>query len=100
MIDAATHHLVFTQADLQRLAQTLLTRIWNGDVAHPAFGEAVNSNKGNLQHIYEWVELGRWEPRILDLTASVLAPGISGMELNRALPYAITLHATRKRAAH
>lgn len=82
--DAMLTQEVFNRQDLQRLANTLKTVIWNGDLNKPAFADYVdggtNKQKPNTYGARNlsdgWVKLGVMDPEVQKLMARTQEVGI------------------------
>ena len=66
-VEAYRRGVVFTQADMERLARTLTDQMWNGSLDDPTVGSRVDRRTGEGNTIRGWIELCRWDSRIWDL---------------------------------
>ena len=66
VLACAENGIVFTDADLQRFANTFVKVMWNGSFENPTLGGWVNTNKPSRQSAnwQEWLRLGRVEPQV------------------------------------
>lgn len=66
-VEAYRRGVVFTRADVLRLARTLTDQMWNGSLVNPKIGARVDRQDGDATIIRGWIELCRWDPRIWDI---------------------------------
>ena len=71
VIEARDRGIVFTDDDMRRFASTWVDVMWNGDLAKPRFGRRVDTNEGDKLAWWEWMQLGRFDPRALRLAVAV-----------------------------
>ncbi|MBN1343197.1 MAG: AGE family epimerase/isomerase [Phycisphaerae bacterium] len=95
VIEAARRGVVFTDGDARCLAKTMTSRMWNGSTDAPRFGDRVDTNVGDRLPLVDWVDLGKWDPRIFDLLTAAL---MAGPETPDRAWRIITLLNARKRA--
>ncbi len=96
VVDAIRRGVVFDDTDGERLAKTLIEKMWNGSRDDPLFGHRVSSDKDPGLTVIDWAELCQWDPRILDLMTTAVMKRKPSLTRTRNL---IALHVAKKRAA-
>ncbi|MBI5014334.1 MAG: hypothetical protein HZB55_02435 [Deltaproteobacteria bacterium] len=70
-LEAAERRIVFNEDDLRHFAATYSDVMWNGSLAHPRFGDRVDTPGGETLVWTEWIGLGRVSNRVCDIAAAM-----------------------------
>ena len=70
MIDAYKHGMVFSEADIIRLANTFTQQMWNGSLSSLDVGDYVNSKSGpkDLYRVRFWSDLSQFSPTAFNIS--------------------------------
>lgn len=96
VVEAVRRGTVFDDQDALHLARTLLNRMWNGSTTRPMFGGRVDTKEGKALPLVDWVDLCRWDPKVLDLVATAVTDRYA---VKQKPDYYIPLLAAKKRMA-
>lgn len=71
-VEAARRGVVFTDQDMERLANTWLKLMWNGDAEHPRMAGRVDGSEPGRHPalLTSWTELAEWNPQVHTLAVS------------------------------
>lgn len=88
-VEAARRGVVFTPADMERLARTVVDLMWNQSETDAKLGKNCGTRGNEFAFIYpEWLDLCRWEPRVWEIalkTYSAKPGGVAaGVRMLRA----------------
>lgn len=76
-VEAARRHVIFTDQDMQRIANTWLKVMWNRDEDQPRFSARVSGGEPYDVSALRgrWTELSQWDRRVYDLALKAFLAG-------------------------
>ncbi len=72
VIDAYDAGIVFDREDMDRFARTITESMWNGSEEKPLLGRRVNTSEGGSPHVLDWVQYGRFSPKVREIMRRML----------------------------
>ncbi|MFB3883446.1 MAG: hypothetical protein ACE149_19445 [Armatimonadota bacterium] len=72
VIDAYDAGIVFDREDMDRFARTITESMWNGSEEKPLLGNRVNTSEGGSLHVLDWVQYGRFSPKVRQIMGRML----------------------------
>jgi hypothetical protein len=98
VVEAIQRGVVFTEADGQRFARTLMDLMWNGSTTKPMFGRYIDTTTKPVFIVNGWIKLCRFDPRIAEIMATGTARQKPG--LTRTRNFIDIRAALKQNAAH